>query len=206
MAITNGYCTLADAKLVIGVDVGDTTEDARIEALVTAVSRKIDGYTRRRFWVTANDEIRYYTRLDYKSVLTDDIVSVTSIATDNDGSGGFATAWASTDYQLSPYNASADGVPYTEIQIRRNGAQTFPSIERGIKVTGKFGVPNTSPWLEVVREACLLQVHKTFKRKDSPFGVAGSGELGQLQMLKSKLDPDVELLLAPPIRRLLNNG
>ena len=204
MAITNGYCTLDDAKRVMGIE--DADDNYRIEALITAVSRLIDRHTRRRFWTTAVDEIRYYTPMSYASVLTDDIISIASIATDPDGSGSFATAWASTDYQLSPYNASADGVPYTEIQIKRSGAQTFPCIERSVKVTGKFGVVSTSPWQEIVREACLLQTHKWFKRKDSPFGVAGSSEMGQLTMLKSKLDPDVELALAPPIRRLNNNG
>jgi hypothetical protein len=202
MSITNGYCTLEDARAAMSID--DLNDDARIEAIITAVSRKIDIFTRRRFWTTSSDEARYYTPLNAESVYTDDIISVASIATDSDGSGSFATAWVSTDYRLSPYNASADGVPYTEIQVTRNGSKWFPVIERSVKVTGKFGVISTSPWQDVVREACLLQVHKTFKRKDSPFGVAGSNELGQLQMLKSKLDPDVELLLAPPVRRLRN--
>jgi len=201
MTITNGYCTLADLQAQLTID--DTADDVRLEAVITAVSRLIDTEARRRFYKSPSDETRYYTATSSEFVLTDDIVSVTSVATDNTGNGDYATAWVSTDYQLSPFNASALGMPYTEIRVKRLGTQKFNHcIEAGVKVIGKFGVPDDSPWKEIVREACLIQCARLFKRKDSPFGIAGTGEFGQLSMLKPTLDPDVKAMLAPPIRRL----
>lgn len=201
MAITNGYCTLDDLRAQLSVE--DNADDTRMEAVITAVSRWIDTEARRRFYTTQNDETRYYTATCDEWVLTDDMISVTSVATDLDGSGSYATAWVSTDYLLSPFNASALGQPYTEIRTRRSGSKSFdPCIEAGVKVVGKFGVPADSPWQEIVREACLIQSARIFKRKDSPFGIAGTGEFGQLSMLKPSLDPDVKAMLAPPIRRL----
>lgn len=46
-----------------------------------------------------------------------------------------------------------------------------------------------------VELACLIQASRWFKRKDAPFGIAGSPELGSELRLLSKLDPDVEVLL-----------
>jgi hypothetical protein len=200
MTITNGYCTTDDLRAQLSIE--DAVDDPRLEAVITAVSRLIDVETRRRFYTTDADETRYFTASSSEWVLTGDIASVTSVATD-DGSGDYATAWASTDFQLSPFNASVDGLPYTEIKVRRLGTQVFnPCVEAGVKVVGKFGVPSNCPWLEIVREACLIQCARLFKRKDSPFGIAGTGEFGQLSMLKPTLDPDVKAMLAPPIRRL----
>lgn len=201
MTITNGYCTLEDLKTQLTIT--DAADDTRLEAVITAVSRLIDTEARRRFYTSPADETRYYTAASSEFVLTDDIVSVTSVATDNAGDGSYATAWVSTDFQLSPFNASALGMPYTEIRVKRLGSQKFNRcIEAGVKIVGKFGVPTGSPWLEIVREACLIQCARLFKRKDSPFGIAGTGEFGQLSMLKPTLDPDVKVMLAPPIRRL----
>jgi hypothetical protein len=48
-----------------------------------------------------------------------------------------------------------------------------------------------------VKLACMLQASRLVKRRDSPFGVAGSPEFGSELRLLSKLDPDVENLLRP---------
>ncbi len=44
-----------------------------------------------------------------------------------------------------------------------------------------------------VREACLLQASRLFRRGDAPFGVTGSAEFGSMRI--SALDPDVRALL-----------
>jgi hypothetical protein len=46
-----------------------------------------------------------------------------------------------------------------------------------------------------VRQATLIQATRLFKRKDAPFGVIGSAEMGQLQVVPT-IDPDIKLLLA----------
>lgn len=63
--------------------------------------------------------------------------------------------------------------------------------KKGVKLVGKFGW-TTAP--APVCDACLLQAIRLFKRKDAPFGVVGSADMGQMVTI-SKLDPDVMLLL-----------
>jgi len=48
----------------------------------------------------------------------------------------------------------------------------------------------------VVLQACLIQSARLFNRKHSPYGIAGSPELGSEMRLLNRLDPDVEALLS----------
>ena len=80
------------------------------------------------------------------------------------------------------------------------GNYSFPvGIRKGVKIAGSWGYATLVP--AQVREACLIQAARVFKRKDAPFGVTGIADLGELRMI-SKLDPDVEAMLAP-LRRLV---
>lgn len=194
MAVTNGYCTLTELKKRTGHDLGDAGEDAILESVINAVSRLIDRYTGRRFYTTATDETRYYTakERDYLSP-GDDIISITTLYTDNDGDRVYEYTWAATDYDLYPANAALDGKPYTWLELAPNGDYVFPATPRGVKIVGKFGYAATTP--PDVKEACLLQCHRLFKRKDAPFGVLGSDALGQVVVI-NRLDPDVQELLS----------
>jgi hypothetical protein len=192
MALTNCYCTLA--QLQARMDIDDTVDDVILEHVITGVSRMIDQHCRRRFY--AATETRYYTPKQHQWCVVDDLLSVTTLATDDDGGRTWATTWASTDYELVPSNAVVDGQPYTAIETSPNGTYWFPLINRGLKIAGSFGYATTTP--AVIREACLIQAARIFKRKDSPFGVAGVGELGVMRI--SALDPDVKMLLHPMIR------
>ena len=198
MTITNGYCTLAEARAQIGITVtADTTDDAAIEARVEAISRTIDELTGRRFYRNSADEARYYTA-DSAYVLEcpDDIGSITTLKTDADGDRTYENTWAATDYDLMPANAALDGKPYTWIETTWDGDYVFPPTRRGVQITGKFGYSATTP--PAIKAACLLAVQKLFKRKDAPFGVEGSGDLGIMTLMKT--DPDLQMLLSPFIR------
>lgn len=198
MAITNGYCTLAELRQRLSFPSTDTADDGVLEAIVMAVSRWIDRYTGRRFYTTAVDETRYQTA-EFATVLfsADDIISLTTLATDGDGDRVYETTWAVTDYDLEPYNAALDGQPYTRIETAPAGRYGFPTVRRGVKLVGKFGYAAAPP--EPVRDGCLLQCERIYKRKDAPFGVIGSAEMGQAVVIP-KLDPDVALMLGPYMR------
>jgi hypothetical protein len=60
-----------------------------------------------------------------------------------------------------------------------------------VKVTGVWGWSSIPYEVEL---ACKIQASRLFVRKQSPFGIAGSVELGTVR-LSSRLDPDVEMLL-----------
>lgn len=164
-----------------------------IESVITAVSREIDNYCHRRFWKNTANEVRYFTAAWGNLLFCGDVVSITGVATDDAGDRLYATTLATTDYDLEPYNAVLDGLPYDRMRITPTSSHSFLTSQRGNKLTGIFGWPSVP---QEVNEACLIQCIRLFKRKDAPFGVVGSAEMGQLVML-TKLDPDVKLLLEP---------
>lgn len=192
MTITNGYCTLANARGRLSItSSGDTTDDTKIENIVMAVSRTIDNYTGRHFYVDAADATRYFTAEWDDLLECGDLVSVTTVKTD-DGNRTYSTTWAATDYDLTPFDADDWGQPFTAIEVSPNGRYAFPvGLAKGVQVIGKWG------WSAVptpIEEACLLQTERLFKRKDAIFGVMGASGMGQMIVIP-KLDPDVELLL-----------
>lgn len=191
MTISNGYCTLAELKARLGIDSGDLTDDAVLEAVIEGVSRFIDDICGRRFYTTTSDETRYYSAEDGSVLDVDDLASLTTLATDHDGDGVYETTWDSDDYVLEPYNAALDGRPYTRIRVAPGGRYGFPTTRRGVKIVGKFGW-STVP--KPVCEAAILLSARLFKRKDAVFGVTGSAEMGQMMVIP-KLDPDVAMLL-----------
>lgn len=194
MAITNGYCTLAELKTRLGVT--DVVDDSVLEAVIEATSRLIDDFCGRRFYTTASDETRYYTAYRVREILCDDdILSITTLQTDHEGDRVYENTWQATDYDLEPYNAPLDGQPYTKISITPYGSYQFPvDIPKGVKIVGKFGYSATAP--KPVQEACLIQASRLFRRKDAPFGITGVAEFG-VQMAIARLDPDVKILLSP---------
>ena len=193
MTITNGYCTLAQIKARL--DIADFQDDAILESVIQGVSRSIDAMTGRRFYSTTADETRYYTAQFGDVLYVDDLLSITTLKTDDDGDKTYENTWTTDDYDLLPDNAALEGRPYTRIDLAAYGDYTFPiGTRKGIQIVGKFGYCATDSHPDVVREACLIQAARIWKRKDAPFGVTGSPEMGQMSPI-SKIDPDVELLL-----------
>lgn len=200
MAITNGYTDLDTARRQAGIlSTSDTAEDARLESIVTAVSRHIDDWTGRRFFTSSADEVRYFTADCGGFVEVGDLRSVTTLRTDAAGSRSYDSTWSSTDFELEPANAAFEAQPYTRIYAAPNAAYWFPSgVRRGVQVTGRFGYSTSAP--DVVREACLIQVGRIFRRRESPFGIAGNLDQGAIK-LAAQLDPDVKAMLSP-LRRI----
>ena len=153
-----------------------------------------DGYCGRRFYPVT--ETNHFTRTTPYIVLVEDLLTVTTLKTDADGDRTYESTWAATDYDLEPYNAArlSPARPYTRIVTAPNGVHTFPNMRRGIEIAGSWGFSATTP--PAVKEACLLQCERLFLRKDTPFGVTGSAEMGHMTVIP-KLDPDVKLLLDP---------
>lgn len=207
MTITNGYITLAEARAVLYPSGHtNTSADARIEKTIEAASRAIEKYCGRRFYGVA--ETRYYTADDGYEVTVDDLTGTPTIATDDDGDGVYETSWSSGDYNLKygeNYNAALDGKPYTQIEVSEAGSKNFPSsIKRGVRVYASFGyIASTSAANapSPIHDACLITVHRLFKRHDLPLGVQGGGnaQLGGTPVVipSITLDPDVKDLIAP---------
>ena len=199
MALTNAYCTLAELKASLAIT--DSVDDTPLEAAITATSRMIDDYTGRFFYrngTTQSPVARYYTPLDPWTMNMDDNVSITEVATDDNFNQTWDTVWSTSDYMLEPVNNPQRGWPVN--RILAIGRYVWPYyLPQSCKITGVWG------WTAVPSEinmATLIQAARLFTRRQSPFGIAGSPDLGTVR-LAAKLDADVETLLRP-FRK--NNG
>jgi hypothetical protein len=138
---SNLYAFRADMKSRLGIAAADTDDDALIDAALLAASRGIDSWTGRQFFVT--QQTRYLQAQHASELLLGaDLLSVTSLKTDEDGDRTYETTWATTDYDLEPANGAQESPPrpYWRICTTPNGDYSFPIIPRGIEIVGGWGV------------------------------------------------------------------
>ena len=199
--VSRDYVELEDLKKTLQLD-GLNYANLDLKEIITAASRKVDEHTDRRFYsdVDAN-QVRHYTPDSAYVLEVDDIVTVTSLKTDEDGDGTFENTWTlNTDYTREPLNAAADGEPWTQFCVHPTGGFLFPvGVPRSVEVTGKFG------WTAVpaeVKLATKMLAHRYVKRvREAATGVVGFGMDGAVVRVMS-VDPDVQDLLAPFCRRV----
>ena len=159
---------------------------------IKAASKTIDNYCQRTFGKREATSL-YFSPESSDLLLIPDLLAVTEIATDLNGQLNYGEVWTPGDYRLAPINAAALDQPYTQIEVTPLGRYRFPRYPASTRITGDWG------WNEVpddVHEACLLLAFRLYKRKDAPFGVVGSNDLGQFQAI-NKRDPDAMMLLDP---------
>jgi hypothetical protein len=192
------YATLAEFKSAIGIT--DSTDDTPLQSVLDATDALIDNYTDRKQGFGTATETRYYNADTYQYVLVDDLVSVTTLTTDDNGDGTYPTTWvAGTDYNLAPGNAALDGWPYTELDVSVTYPKNFPKgVYRGVKVTGVFGWP-TVP--NAVKQAAIIQASAVWSSRTSPFGIIGSADLGGILRQTRALHPEAQVLLDAYRRR-----
>jgi hypothetical protein len=189
MAISNGYCTLAQVKSSLRIT--DTVDDALLELAVEAASREIDQATERTFY-NMGTATRFFVARDAYFTQIDDLISLTTLKTDPDGNSGFTVTWSATDVQLEPLNGFISGIesPFTGLRARDTYLFPLEEEEALVQVTGVWG------WSAIptaIKQATVILASRIFKRNDSPLGVAGFGDLGVIRV--GKLDPDVEALI-----------
>lgn len=193
MAITNGYCSLAEVKAALRIT--DSVDDSLLEIAVESASRLVDGYAGRNFY-SSGSAVRYFTPEDRIVCEIDDLISLTSLEVSADLDGVFDQTWTSTDYQLEPLNGKVDGLTgWPATRIRAVGDFIFGTNigEASVKVTGTWG------WSAVpiaVKQATVIQASRIFKRLDSPLGVLSAPDLGYIRV-GTRLDPDVQQLVEP---------
>ena len=196
---TNVYVELEQFKST--ADLKETQFlDGDIQLALQAAARAVDEICARRFWADANaNQARYYTphRIDHCYI--DDLVTLTSIKTDEGDDGTFENTWTTADYVLEPANAAADSKPYTAIRARSSGDFIFiPWYPRSLEITGKFGwsaVPSA------ISEATTIMAGRFLKRsREAPFGAAEALALGGAAIRLTGKDADVTALLGPYMR------
>ena len=193
MALTNCYCTLSDLKTSLAIE--DIQDDTGLEAAILTASRMIDDYTGRFFYrdgTTAAPVTRYYTPDSWYITNLDDFVSLNQIALDDDFDQTYTTILAASDYLIDPVNNARRGWPYN--RITAIDRYIFPyAYPQSVRVQAVWGWPSVPAEISM---ATKLQASRLFIRRQSPFGIAGTPEIGTVR-LTSRLDPDVEALIRP---------
>jgi hypothetical protein len=187
------YCTPEELKGRAGIT--DTLDDAEILASCEATSRWIDNYCSRVFWrVTAT---RTFAADTADCCFIDDLVSVTTVKTDEDSDGTYEITWASGDYQLWPANPASVGEtrPYTQVRAVDNYAfPTGPVVQARadrVQIAGVWGWPSVP---DAVKHAAALMASDMLKLGGMAFGVAGYGDYGPV---RARANPIVVSLLDP---------
>lgn len=186
------YASLAELKASIGIS--DSADDTALQSVLDATDALIDLYCGRKQGFGTASETRYYTAEAYEYVLIDDLVSITTLSTDDLGDNTYPTTWTTgTDYNLAPGNAALDGWPYTQIDVSVTYPKNFPkNVYRGVKVVGVFGWPSVP---SAVKQSALIQAGAVWSSRTSPFGVIGSQDLGGILRQTRALHPEAQVLL-----------
>ncbi len=175
------YCTVDEFKSYLGID--DPLDDDELAFAITAASRAIDKSCNRQFGLSDGVESRLYQANHHPSgkfiVNVDDIYSTVGLVVSAD-----SVTLAATDYTLKPLNAVVLDLPFTHLE-------TNISADSWAFTTSKWGWAATP---SAIKQATLIQASRFFKRRESPFGVAGSPDMGSELRLLNKLDPDVALI------------
>jgi len=176
MSITNGYATLAEYKSYIanrglaGAVGTDASDDAVIEDLIEAVSRRTDSITGRRFYVDTNDTAYYYTAEDSYSMELPDFASITTVSVDYNDQRSYTDLTAS-DWEALPFNYSAESKPIRGIAILPTSSAYFPVSRAGVKITGKRGF---SAVPDDIKEAVLETVLHVYSTRSGQRSTGGS--------------------------------
>ncbi len=130
----NLYITPAEIKDLAPDEIRSSTTkyDDALLRLANMVSRWIDRRCGRKFYPIV--EKRYFTALDGEEIFIDDLITVTTLKTDEDADRTYETTWATTDYDLLPDNEPGS---YNQIMITPNGNNAFPTNTRkGVEIDG----------------------------------------------------------------------
>lgn len=194
------YASLSDLKSAIRIS--DTDSDTLLQVALDAATSAIDEHCNRTFVAASVATTRYFEPLN-GIVTTDDIYTTDGLIVTVAGTViPVAVPNVSAGYALIPENAASLGEPYTGLYYRSFPLNVWPllyAIQRAsVAITAKWGYAAAIP--PAVKMACLLQASRWFARRNSPYGIAGSPEMGSEIRLLAKLDPDVAVLLAGKVR------
>lgn len=204
------YVTASGLLATIGVTSPSAQQTADATAAVNAATTAIDNLCQRRGTTTRDgfaadadaNQVRYYSPARWDRLDIDDLVTLTSLQTRDDGvdidtSDGGANTWTQNkDFTLEDLNAAAEGWPFTIIRVNPAGSFTFNVVyPRSVKVTGKFGWPSSPT---PIVDACTLLAERVYKMKrEAPLGVIA---LADAAIRIARADNNLMVLLGPYMR------
>ena len=193
------YVTSDDLKATLNIS-GLTFADADIAGSITSASRAIDELCNRFFYQDSATTTRIYTPKHDMMLEIDDLVTLTSVATDLNGTFTYTqTLTFNVDFNLQPINAPlvAQGWPYTWIKILPVSAgYVFDhTLDDSVQVEGIFGWPAVPQAIQTATSMIAIRLLRQLR--EAPFGVVSfDGTAIRL----SQMDPTVKLLIGPYMR------
>ena len=131
------YATIADLKGVLGIT--STTDDTIMRKMLEASSRAIDNYCNRSFYTQT--ATKYFDGA--KTLWLPDLLSITTLKTDEDGDGTFENTLATTDYinYGTGLEDSLNTFPKTRIEISEDSdyGSFALGIKKGVEIVGLWG-------------------------------------------------------------------
>ena len=140
--MTNSYADLTTFKSSGVLNITATGYDTRLRELLETISRFIDRYCNRHFYILV--ETRKFDGDGSAKLNVPDLISVTTLKSDDNKDRTFETTWAATDYLLYPTNASPSkvwGRPYTRVlvDVEAGSKSSFPAGMQALEINGKWG-------------------------------------------------------------------
>lgn len=200
MALGDAYVSVQEIKN--HTEIPDTAEDTELDAVRSAVSRLVERWCGRTFNGAGSATARVFEPLDYDLVIVDDFSTNTGLVVEHDSllDDTYATAITSANYTLSPRNNVVDGQtghPYRIIKTTNGYTFTVSEGRPTVRITARWG------WTAVpadVKQACLLECARVFRRKYTPDGLlaeTSAGVAGYAVRVPTELDRTSQTLLAP---------
>ena len=145
--MANSYVSLDTFKSAGVLNITGTGDDARLLSLLESVSRLIDRYCNRHFYVL--NATRKFDGDGTQRLLSPDLVSVdaSGVKTDDNKDRTFETTWATTDYLLLPSNADPTSAnnpqsrPYGSVEVDTDAGTKadWPVGRLTVQIAGQWG-------------------------------------------------------------------
>lgn len=184
------YATLVELKSQLGIL--DTNEDTLLNKALSTASRAVEKWCgNRQFSLDGSTSARVYAPVGNYELFVDDIGDTAGLVVET-GSGGVFTTLAANNYEASPTTALVRGEPITSLlDLNYSGIWWAGGVTPRVRVTAKWGWPAIP---DEISQATLLTAARLYRRKGSPEGVAGFGDLGVVRVMR--VDPDVQALIS----------
>lgn len=179
------YTDPAELKLYIQQLAGTTTHDPILDKIVTRVSRQIDTYCGRRFYVPAADETYLLDGDGTRKLFGFELSAAPTTVRVRDGMQGAWRAVPVTDILLQPADRR-DGWPALWIEITEapsGNEARFPKGSRTVEIVGKRGFSVTPD--EIKQAAVELAVRAWRARSDGFSDAIGVDDLGTVQVSRA---------------------
>ena len=186
------YTTTSLVKASLGIPSGTTSEDAYIEDAIDAAEDEINNFCDRTFVADGSATARVYQPSTNVLVYTDDFYTTTSLVVKQDDSndGTYGTTLTIT----SDFIVVGNAAPFNCIRSVSSPFPRYTSNCPTVQVTAKWGYKTAVP--AAVAQAALILSARLFQRRSSPLGVMAGvvNDFGPIRV--SRIDPDIQRLLA----------